>query len=52
VSVAANLKEAKRHGITKFAGEPCSKCGSQVRYTTSKACVECVKRKHQERKGK
>lgn len=52
MSVAPTLKDAKRHGITKFVGEPCSVCGSQVRYTTSKSCVECVKRKHQERKVK
>lgn len=42
-AIAGTLKEAKRHGIVKYVGEPCCHCGGVVRYTASKSCVACTK---------
>ena len=33
---------AAKAGQRRFIGNPCAKCGSPERYTTSGACVKCA----------
>ena len=38
--------------VTKFNGEPCSKCGSTVRYILGRNCVNCMQKNKAKKRGK
>lgn len=50
MSTAGNYRDAKHKGARKYVGPPCSTCGGEVRYTSSKSCVMCTSQRHMERK--
>ena len=33
--------DAKKLGVTRYLGKPCTGCGGTERYTSSKSCVPC-----------
>ena len=50
MKIAPDYRYAKAHGETRYLGAPCSKCGSRVRWSSSKNCVDCARTKTRERR--